>query len=645
MSIVRQSLEPFRKDSYGYQTFFANQIGEIQKTGSVDSWRWVEGKQNIADLITRGASPEELAEGSVWQEGPEFLKLPESDWPVKTSREISPSVVEEIGGLRRKAFSALVAAVAQPRKWSCLTSVALVRLVEPRRFSSLARLCGTVAWVKQAVEIWLGISQAPVQSKWEARPYLSVEQRATAFKDLALEAQDGVEFRDTTLDRLVVQKEEKTGLLLCGGRIHCWDEDRVAVPLIPCQSWLATLLAREAHEENHEGVASTLLRTRKKAWIMQGRRTVKKVLNNCVTCKKQRAKMCQQVMSDLPQERSKRASPFEYTTLDLFGPFEVKDSVKRRTSKKVWGIVFCCMASRAVHADLTDDQSAESFLQAYSRFVALRGHPRKLWSDRGTNFVGAKPALYELHKHLACLQAAAIEDGAAKNGTKWMWDFHPADAPHRNGAAEAAEAAVKLLKRALMSLGSDTGSLTWGELQTLFYQAANLTNERPIDARAQEQEDSVEYLTPNSLILGRTSLGGDTSGLDLEIHPWRRLRAIQIGVDRFWAKWRELAGPNLFIRHKWHRTERNVKVGDLVWIADPNALRGQFRLGRILTVYPDSKGIVRDADIVTCAGLPVSLAGGRKKSSSLPKTIVRRDVRRLVVLLPVEEKNHLPQPP
>ena len=494
--------------------------------------------------------------------------------------------------------------------------------------------------MRRAVEIWLGNSQAPVQSKWEARSYLSVEERATAFKDLALAAQDGVEFRDTTLDRLVVQKEEKTGLLLCGGRIQCWDEDRLAVPLIPCQSWLATLLAREAHEENHEGVASTLLRTRKKAWIMQGRRAVKKVLNNCVTCRKKRAKMCQQVMSDLPQERTQRASPFEYTTLDLFGPFEMKDSVKRRTSKKVWGIVFCCMASRAVHADLTDDQSTESFLQAYSRFVALRGHPRQLWSDRGTNFIGAKPALSELHKHLACLQTVSIEDVAAKNGTEWKWDFHPADAPHRNGAAEAA---VKLLKRALMSLGGTVGSLTWGELQTLFYQAANLTNERPIDARAQEQEDSVEYLTPNSLILGRASLGGDTNGLDLETHSWRRLRAIQIGVDRFWAKWRELAGPNLFIRPKWHRTERNVKVGDLVWIADPNALRGQFRLGRILTVYPDSKGIVRDADIATCAGLPVSLAGGRKKrSSSLPMTVIRRDVRRLVVLLPVEDKTHPP---
>ncbi len=454
-------LGAIQKDSYGYQTFFANRIGEIHKAGSVDSWRWVEGRQNVADLLTREASPEELAEGSVWQEGPEFLKLPESDWPVKTAGEINPSVVEEIGGLRRKAFSALVTTGAQPRKWSCPTSVALVRLVDPRRFSSLARLCGTIAWMRQAVEIWLGNSPAPVWSKWEARPYLSVEKRATAFKDLALEAQDGVEFRDTTLDRLVVQKEGKIGLLLCGGRIQRWNEDRVAVPLIPCQSWLATLLAREA-----------------------------------------------------------------------------------------------------------------------------------------------------------------------------------ADAPHRNGAAEAA---VKLLKRALMSLGGAAQSLTWGELQTLFYQAANLTNERPIDAKAQEQEDSVEYLTPNSLILGRASLGGDTSGLDLETHPWRRLRAIQIGVDRFWAKWRELAGPNLFIRHKWHRTERNVKVGDLVWVADPNALRGQFRLGRILTVYPDSKGIVRDADIVTCAGLPVSLVGGRKKrSSSLPRTVIRRDVRRLVVLLPVEEKTHPP---
>lgn len=64
--------------------------------------------------------------------------------------------------------------------------------------------------------------------------------------------------------------------------------------------------------------------------------------------------------------------------------------------------------------------------------------------------MGAKPALRELHKYLACLQKASVEKVAAKNGTEWQWDFHPADSPHRNGAAEVA---IKLIKRALNSLG------------------------------------------------------------------------------------------------------------------------------------------------------------------------------------------------
>lgn len=95
---------------------------------------------------------------------------------------------------------------------------------------------------------------------------------------------------------------------------------------------------------------------------------------------------------------------------------------------------------------------------------------------------------------------------------------------------------MKLIKRALTSLGGTVGSLTWGELQTLFYQAPNLTNERPIDARAQEQEYSVEYLTPNTLLLGRAGIRGDSNGIDLYTHPWRRLRDIRISVHIFWKK-------------------------------------------------------------------------------------------------------------
>lgn len=31
-----------------------------------------------------------------------------------------------------------------------------------------------------------------------------------------------------------------------------------------------------------------------------------------------------------------------------------------------------------------------------------------------------------------------------------------------------------------------------------------------------------------------------------------------------------MAGLNLFVRSKWHTRERNVAVGDVVWLADQN---------------------------------------------------------------------------
>ena len=132
------------------------------------------------------------------------------------------------------------------------------------------------------------------------------------------------------------------------------------------------------------------------------------------------------------------------------------------------------MASRAIHTDVVSDQSSEGFLLAYQRFTSLRGHPR-------TNFVGAKPALEQLHTFLDQLNRPQLEDVAAKHGTEWSWKIHPADSPHRNGAAEAA---VKIVKRALSNL-CGVGVFTWGEFQTFLFMAANLANERPIDARVQ----------------------------------------------------------------------------------------------------------------------------------------------------------------
>ena len=68
-----------QKESYGFNTFAATRVGEIQQN---KEWFWMESKYNIADWLTRGKKPNEIDLDSVWQNGPRFLELPESEWPI-----------------------------------------------------------------------------------------------------------------------------------------------------------------------------------------------------------------------------------------------------------------------------------------------------------------------------------------------------------------------------------------------------------------------------------------------------------------------------------------------------------------------------------------------------------------------------------
>jgi len=54
------------------------------------------------------------------------------------------------------------------------------------------------------------------------------------------------------------------------------------------------------------------------------------------------------------------------------------------------------MSVKAVHLELVSDLSTPAFLAAFDRFVARRGLPTTVYSDCGTNFVGADKQLRQL---------------------------------------------------------------------------------------------------------------------------------------------------------------------------------------------------------------------------------------------------------
>ena len=181
-------LGAIQRESYGYQTFFANRIGEIQSNSQVQDWWWIPGPQNIADLITRGSGPKQLDEDSEWQNGPEFLSLPVCEWPIKSAKEIATAARESINKLQKKAFVAALTraqAMGPGRKGDHVqvdqqrppAGSAIQSLVDIKRFSSLTRLVKTIAWIWRAARRFLGPNRIPNRPKWEVSFKLSLTLR------------------------------------------------------------------------------------------------------------------------------------------------------------------------------------------------------------------------------------------------------------------------------------------------------------------------------------------------------------------------------------------------------------------------------------------------------------------------------------
>lgn len=109
-------------------------------------------------------------------------------------------------------------------------------------------------------------------------------------------------------------------------------------------------------------------------------------------------------MGDLPKERvTMYARPFVVTGVDYAGPIQIRESRRRSRVRvsKGYLAVFVCFSTKAVHIEIVTSITTEAFVAALTRFTARRGLYERLFSDNGTNFVGAARELREVQEFLA----------------------------------------------------------------------------------------------------------------------------------------------------------------------------------------------------------------------------------------------------
>ena len=228
-------------------------------------------------------------------------------------------------------------------------------------------------------------------------------------------------------------------------------------------------------------------------------------------------------MGQLPEDRLKPAPPWYSTGVDLFGPFKVRDEVKKRTFSKAYGVIFNLSRNKSC---LSGSGSRLQYMMVLRRFLSLNGYPSKLLSDNGTQLIAASKELTAITE---TWDWRKIKEHGVMEGLQWI--FASADAPWQNGVTEAL---IRSVKRAIeFSVGEN--ALTFSELQSVLFEIANLLIERPIGRHLTSPEDGT-YLCPNDLLLGRATSRIPNGPYDANSNTRKRFTFVQTIVKTFWKR-------------------------------------------------------------------------------------------------------------
>ena len=609
-----------------FKVYESGRIGEIQTIcdGGMQDWYWLPTEHNVSDWNTRGKSPSELGPGSMWQEGPDFLKLPFDRWPIKSVNEIRTQV--EVTSDFMDALAEEVASFSIQVSRFCYTNI-LTKDLKLKSYLTLP-YTNTSRWniLVRGLALVIGCIRSKKFVRVDITPSLFRETKLIILKDVQISLLPELDpanpdAASKSKYKVLSPVLSSEGIWCVGGRVR--DKDHSGLPvLIPNGHPVAVMLMQRAHcRARHAGVHSTLCKFREEFYVVQGSKLAKRVRQRCTLCRLIDQITVGQKMGKIPLHLLQEAPVFNYVQLDIFGPWVVRGEVQKRTTGKCWGVLFVCLNSRAVHIEFIAGYDTDSFLLGFQRFKSIRGWPAKVYSDPGSQLVAADKELRSMWKSM---DMDKVSKELSLHGTEWL--FSPADSPHRQGVVKSLIGSVKRSVKVLYGHGL---RLSWQEYATLGHQVADLINSRPLGVLG-EVGDSLEILTPNNLILGRNS--SDNPGNWSDISSCPRLSTINKIVTSFWARWMQVVRPAMLMERKWNTEIRNLSVDDVVLVLENDSTSNTYKLAKVTEANPDGDGRVRSVKVMY-----KNHKSGTTEYLGSSGIEVKRSVQRLSLIVPVEE--------
>ncbi|GBL75284.1 hypothetical protein AVEN_194507-1 [Araneus ventricosus] len=368
--------------------------------------------------------------------------------------------------------------------------------------------------------------------------------------------------------------------------------------ILPSKGKLTEMIVGYYHEKYfHLGPQHLLFQIRQKYWPIHGRNVCRKIVHNCVVCFKVKPKEYSQKMGNLPKEIITPDKVFSSTGIDLCGPFLIKNKYQRKGPEiKVYVCIFICLVTKAIRLEIISDLTSQSLIATLKRFISRRGICHKIFSDNGSNMVGANRALRDLNKLVRDRNESLYAFFAEEN---IEWSFIPPRSPNWGGLWEANIKAFKYdFKRVV-----GNSKFSYEELLTLTTQIEAILNSRPLTPLSADVDD-LEVLTPAHFLIGRPITAiVEPSLIDFETNRLNVWQRITKSVQTIWKRWSLSYLNGLQQRKKWVVNNENLKIGDMVLIREENLPPCKWLMGRVIALYPGQDNKVRVVDVKTSKGI------------------------------------------
>ena len=591
-------------------SFIHNRVTRIRELCKDFEIRHVGSKDNPADFTTKPIRAKKLKSNELWEKGPEWL-TDMSNWKKEEQKyTLFPNTLEE------------------ESQWKVTTSLVQVRVA-----NFLGQITGTLPNNK-SLDIWRNEYAKTVRfvamiDRWRKRSkklgheitltkvissneFAEAERKVIrrmqleSFPEEIASLKKGKIVKKNNLCQMKLYLD-KHDIIRCQGRLNDTGFISINTPILFAPDHPLTIMYIQYKHKCYNccSVNYTVNMIRRDIHTAKLRQQIKKVLNNCVICKKLVGRPYRYPENPpLDVYRTRCSEPFSNCGCDYIGPFTVvndlKDAekeIKRTETYKIWIVLFTCLVTRAIFLTIVPDRSTETFLNALRELSARYTEPKMMISDNEGAF----------RKGNSILQKIALTSDMRKNNI--IWKFLPSRAPWMGAVWERLVGMVKL---ELMKMQM---RVKWNEYEWRAHltEIESVINERPLTYVSDEGEEP-EVITPKSILggtLSSSTIGidinidemlldmGEYKGKTIELHKekikiksrfWKNLRNDYLSTLRS-ARYKPDSGKKTFCN-------RDPKVGDVVIIhnVDP---RLKWRMGIITQLVPSTDGCIRTAMVKT----------------------------------------------